>query len=211
MYQKDFDSQKISTFVNIENTFKSEKNLEDIANYLIESTFEDYDILKKDTLDRFLDFIFFKVKSGYPYIINLAYPTQRIANSDLEAKIMKVLNNYLLPDIIFRLLKYITRNIQNSDTNLYFAQLITNEAIIKAFYDTFKMFRKDIAVEDPQKRTLSVKSIQQFPSKTEDKFSSPLDAACRLKYILEYIAIKQDTSHIYKKEDLFLSKYKQKF
>jgi hypothetical protein len=205
MQNLDFDNEGIvSAFVSIENILKGDMDEQDIANYILESTFQDYDILKKDTVDRFIDFIYFKVKTGYPYIINLAYPTKRITDEILEKKIIKILNYYLLPDIIFRILKFMTRNIQKSDTNLFLAQLIINEEIIHPIFDTFKLFRNDILTENRQKKTLMVKSIQQLPSQTETKFSSPLDAACRLKYVLEYISLKQDVSHIYTEKDLKL-------
>lgn len=207
MFKLDFDSKAIkSAFVSIENVFNSDMDLQDIASYILESTFQDYDILKKDTIDRFIDFVYFKANTGYPYILNLAYPSKRITDEDLEKKIITVLNYHLLPDIIFRILKFMTRNIQSSDKNLFLAQLIENEEIISPIYDTFKLFREDILNENKNKRTLMVKSIQQFPSQTENKFSSPLDAACRLKYVLEYIALKQDVSNIYSIKDLNLTK-----
>ena len=47
-----------------------------------------------------------------------------------------------------------------------------------------------------------MKRIQQYSPRSENKLSSPLDAAARLKYILEFFLFKYDVSGIYTKEDL---------
>ncbi|MCX7680292.1 MAG: hypothetical protein N2316_13900, partial [Spirochaetes bacterium] len=190
--------------LDLDSLFRKENDLEKIANAILEGTFRAYDLQKKDSLDRFLDFIDFKVKTGNYYIIHLAYPAMRMADRELERKVIKVLNYHLYPDIILRILKFFTRNVHNSDSNLNLAFLIEADEIIKAIYETFVLFRNDIFISDPNKRTLNVKRIQQYPPTKENTHSSPLDAACRLKYILEFIALKQRTDHIYTKEDLIL-------
>ena len=55
-------------------------------------------------------------------------------------------------------------------------------------------FKKDIFKKDKEARATNVKRLQQYVSAAEDRFSSPLDAACRLKYILEYIALNNDVT-----------------
>jgi hypothetical protein len=50
-----------------------------------------------------------------------------------------------------------------------------------------------------------VKKIQQYVASADEKYSSPLDAACRLKFVLEYIALENDTSAIYSPEDIRLA------
>ena len=71
-------------------------------------------------------------------------------------------------------------------------------------YDTYRMFRKDIFIGNRDKRALNVKRIQQYSARSENKLSSPLDAAARLKYILEFFQVKYSISHLYTKEDLLL-------
>lgn len=200
------DLEKHTLFVNLHNLLKSRKSVEDIAEVIMEGTLKGMDIEKKDTLDRFLDFVLFKVKTGIPHIPNLAYPTQKMADPDLEKIIIELLNYQLMPDIIFRVLKSLTRNVQNSDTNLYLAHLIHSEELIKPIFETFKMFRSDIEQEEPDKRTRNVKSIQQYSSHTDERYSSPLDAACRLKYVLEYILLNNKGIRLYSHTDLMLSK-----
>ena len=51
-----------------------------------------------------------------------------------------------------------------------------------------------------------MKRIQQFPFTVDSRASSPLDAVCRFKYILEFIAIKQNVEHIYTPDKIKLSK-----
>jgi hypothetical protein len=160
--------------------------------------------MKKDLLDRFLDFIFFKVSTGNIDIPSMAYPTKRMLDSELEKKVVEVINKHLYPEIIFRLLKFFTRNVHDADTNLYIANLIFSEDIIKSIYDTYKLFKKDIFINNRDKRTLNVKRIQQYSPRSENKLSSPLDATARLKYILEFFLVKYNVTHLYTKEDLIL-------
>ncbi len=190
--------------LDLESLFK-ENDFEIIAQSLIEGTFKAYDLLKKDSLDKFLDFVTFKVKTGRPHIINLAYPSMRMYDEELEAKVVQVMNYHLFPDIILKILKFFTRNIHNSDANLHLAYLIESDDIIRAIYETFVLFRKDIFNTDKNRRTLNVKRIQQYPPTKDNVHSSPLDAACRLKYVLEFISLKQRTEHLYTAEDILLS------
>jgi hypothetical protein len=71
------------------------------------------------------------------------------------------------------------------------------------------MFRKDVFKPDREARANNVKRLQQYVASADDKYSSPLDAACRLKYVLEYIALNNDVSQIYTKKDLMLGTYDQ--
>ncbi len=208
---KEFFELEKGELLDIESLFKKEKDLEAIASALLEGTFKAYDLKNKDSLDRFLDFLDFKVKTGRPHIINLAYPAMRMVDSELEQKVIQVLNYHLFPDIILRILKFFTRNMHNSDANLNIAYLIEAEDIIKSIYDTFVLFRNDIFIPDPDKRTLNVKRIQQYPPTKDNTHSSPLDAACRLKYILEFIALKQRTDHIYTAQDILVCTVKKRF
>jgi hypothetical protein len=191
--------------INIYSLLKENANLEDIANQILFGTFSDYDILRKDIIDKFLDFVILKVRTGKAYIVSAAYPTKRMEDEELERKIVELINAHLYPDIVFKILKYLARNVHDADSNLYLAFLITSDEIIKSIYDTFILFKKDIFEADRNKRTLNVKRIQQFPPATDHRFSSPLDAAARFKYVLEFIAIKQNVEHIYKKSDLSLT------
>jgi len=193
-----------SKAVNIDNLLK-ERDLDLIASTIVEDTLRDTDILRKDLLDRFLDYVIFKISTGMPYIIHQAYPTKRAIDKELEAKLMQLINEKLYPEIVLKLLKYFTRNNRDSDTNLYLAYMINSEDIIRAIYDTYLLFKKDIFVSDPDKRTMNVKRIQQVSPRTENKVASPLDAACRFKYILEFIALKQRVDHIYTMSDLLLT------
>ena len=190
--------------LDIESLLK-EENLESAGQKIIEGTFKAFDIQNKDSLDKFIEFVTFKAKTGYSYIINLAYPTMRMNDMALEQRVIEMLNIHLYPDIIFKILKYLTRNIHNSDTNLHLAFLIQSDEIIKSIYDTFLLIKKDIFISDANKRTLNVKRIQQFPPATGNASSSPLDAAARLKYVLEFLALKQNVSHLYRQENLLLS------
>jgi hypothetical protein len=197
-----------NAFVNIENILRSNIPLEDAAERILDTVLMDNDLItKKDALDRFLDYIHFKARTGHDHIINLAYPTKRIDDEVVEAKIIELVNVHLVPGIIFPLLKFFTRNLQNSDTNLYIAQILEKDDVIRPVYETFVLFRKDVFNQNKDARTKNVKSIQQHTASVDDRTSSPLDAACRLKYILEYIAIKQDMSHLYTKENLSLQKH----
>lgn len=194
-----------SQFVKIESLIKEEKN-EKIAELLLKGRDRDNDIQKKDYLDRFLDFVIFKLKTGNFHDINHAYPTKRIADNELEGKLIQLINYHLYPDIVTKILKCFTKNVNNSDTNLYLANLIKSDGIIKEIYNTFQLFKKDIFETDRMKRSQNVKNIQQFDLEADVQFSSPLDAACRFKYILEFIALNQNVMHIYTLNDISLSK-----
>ncbi len=191
--------------LNLESLLREDKDPGLIAQDILEGEFSELDIHRKDYLDRFLDFIYFKVSTGIPYIIHDAYPSKRMHDKELESKIRELLNDHLYPDILFPLLKHFSRNMHNSDTNLYLANLVEADEIINTIYDTFVMFRNDSWILDPEKRTLNVKRIQQYLARSENQHSSPLDAACRFKYILEFIAIKQKVDHIYTMDQLKLS------
>lgn len=203
-YADDIES-RIKKKLDIDSLLKDDRNLEYVAEQLLEGTFSEYDMFKRDTLDKFLDFVIVRVKTGLPYILNMAYPSKRMSDKNFENKIIILLNTHLYPEIVYRILKYFARNVTNADVNLYLAYLITSDAIIQAVYDTFIMFRKDIFEPDKKKRKLNVKRLQQFPSSTAEVYSSPLDAAARFKYILEYIALKQNVEHIYTRSNIFLS------
>ena len=179
-------------------------DLETAALRLSEGAFEIADFMRKDTIDRFLDFVFFKITTGNVDIPSMAYPTKRMLDREMEKKISELINNHLYPEIIFRLLKFFTRNVHDADTNLYIANLIYSEDIIKSIYDTYTLFKKDIFKDDRNRRTLNVKRIQQYSPRSDNKLSSPLDATARLKYILEFFLVKHDVTHLYTKEDLRL-------
>lgn len=179
-------------------------DLEAAAQRLSDGAFEIADFMRKDIIDRFLDFVFFKISTGNVDIPNMAYPTKRMLDLELEKKITELINKHLYPEIIFRLLKFFSRNLHDADTNLYIANLIYSEDIIKSIYDTYQLFKKDIFKDDRDRRTLNVKRIQQYSPRSDNKLSSPLDAAARLKYILEFFLIKYDLSNLYTKEDLRL-------
>lgn len=202
----DLDSEESKkAILNMNALIKNKLSLEDKARLIIESTENAVSLMQKDPLDRFIEYSFFKAKTGYPYIISLAYPTKRIAEKDIETTIIELLNYHLIPEATFRILKFFTRNARNSDANLYLAFLIENPEIIKSLYDTFLIFRNDIFKKDAEDRTMNVKRIQQYISVADNRFSSPLDAACRLKYILEFISLKQNTSSVYSASDLRIS------
>lgn len=196
------DEKKIK---NIESLLKERRPLEEIAQDILSGAFGELDMERKDSLDRFLDFVYKKVQRGNPHIIHLAYPTKRMTDLELEKKVIELINVHLNPDIILPLLKFFTRNVHNSDTNLYLAYLIEADNIIKSIYDTYLLFKKDIFETDKEKRTLNVRRIQQFLTRIDSISASPLDAAARLKYILEFLALKQDVSHIYTADDIKLS------
>jgi len=181
-------------------------DLETAGDKILEASYETDDFMKKDALDRFLDFVFFKVQTGYIYIYNLAYPLRRMSDEDLEEKVSELINEYLYPEIVLKLLKIFARNLHDSDSNLSLANLITSEAIIRSIYETYLLFKKDIFNKDLDERALNVKRIQQFSSRSDNKLSSPLDAAARFKYILEFFMIKMDVDHIFSREDIMLSK-----
>lgn len=178
---------------------------EEAAEMILESTYGEVDLMKKDAVDRFLDFIYFKVQTGYWENPHVAYPTKKMNDPILEERITEVLNNHLYPEIVLKLLKFFTRNIHDPDTNLYVANLITSEDIIRAIYETYLLFKKDIFIPDPDRRSLNVKRIQQFSPRSDNRQSSPLDAAARLKYILEFIYEKMKPDHLFTMEDLKMS------
>ena len=194
-----------SQLIDFEKIIKNE-NLADVAEKLIESTFVEQHFMRKDAIDRLLDFVFFKVQTGYFYVLHMAYPAKRMRDEDLEVKTKNLINEHLYPEIVLRLLKFFSRNIHESDTNLYIAYLIESESIIRSVYDTYKLFKKDIFVYNNEKKTLNVKMIQQFSAKSDISLSIPLDACARFKYILEFFDVKQNVSHIYTFDDLLLSK-----
>jgi hypothetical protein len=200
---KEFNVTSRNAFVNIENILKSDVPLEAAADRILDTVLMDNDIItRKDVLDRFLDYLHFKAKTGYDHILNLAYPSKRIEDPVIESKAIELINVHLVPNIIYSLLKYFTRNIQSSDTNLYIAWLLEKDEVIRPIYETFLLFKKDIFHPDKDSRSKNVRRLQQHLDTADARGSSPLDAACRLKYILEYIMLKQDVSHIYTKEDL---------
>jgi len=195
---------KESESVNFDELLKGD-DYEFIASVITEGIFGEIDFMKKDSLDRFLDFIYFKVQTGNIEVLNMAYPTKRMRDELMEKKIIRLLNDHLYPEIIFRLLKFFTRNMHDPDTNLYIAYLIESDNIIKSLYETFKLFKKDIFKPEADKRALNVKRIQQFSAMSDNKHSSPLDKAAILKYILEFLALKQDVKHIFTKKDISMA------
>lgn len=190
-----------SQLINFDKIIKNEK-LESVAEKLIESTFEEQHFMRKDAIDRLIDYTFFKVQTGSFHVIHMAYPTKRMHDRELEGKIIRLFNELLYPEIVLRILKFFSRNIHDSDTNLYIANLIESEAIIRSVYETFKLFQKDIFIYSTEKKTLNVKRIQQFSPQSDYKLSLPLDACARLKYVLEFFQIRQDVGHIYKPDDI---------
>lgn len=199
------DVPALSPIVDFDDLLKS-YDLQTVAERLTEGAFEMADFMKKDIIDRFLDFVFFKIQTGLLDVPSMAYPTRRMMDSGLEKKIIELINIHLYPEIIFRLLKFFTRNVHDADTNLYIANLVYSEDIIKSIYDSYRLFKKDIFIADRNRRTLNVKRIQQYSSRSDNRQSSPLDAAARLKYILEFFHIKYNVVHLYTTQDLLLSR-----
>lgn len=177
----------------------------EVAERIMDKVFVEEDLDKRSILDRMLDYVYQKTINGYMDIPNLAYPTRRMMDRELEERVIELINLHFYPEILISLLKFFARNIHESDTNLYMANLISSEAIIRSIYETFKLFRKDVFVTDRSRRTLNVKRIQQYTKWSDDQFSSPLDAAARFKYILEFLLVAGRAGNIYKKEDLILS------
>lgn len=190
-----------SQLINFDKIIKNEK-LEDVAEKLIESTFAEQHFMRKDAIDRLIDYTFFKVQTGSFHVIHMAYPTKRMHDRELEGKIIRLFNELLYPEIVLRILKFFARNLHDSDTNLYIANLIESEAIIRSIYETFRLFQKDIFIYNPEKKSLNVKRIQQFSPQSDYKLSLPLDACARFKYVLEFFQVRQDVSHIYKADDI---------
>jgi len=180
-------------------------SLEEAADRILESTYGEIDIMKKDAVDRFVDFIHFKVQTGYWENLNVAYPTKKMNDADLEPLLVELLNDHLYPEIVLKLLKFFTRNVHDPDTNLFVASLIRSDEIMRSIYETFLLFKKDIFIPDQDKRSLNVKRVQQFSPRTDNKLSSPLDAAARLKYILDFLYEKYKPDHLFTKDDLRLA------
>jgi hypothetical protein len=193
------------TVKNIHDLLKNDIPLFDVAETIVEGTFLGHDIERKDSLDRFLDYVVYKVRTGVPYIPSLAYPTMQIEDPEIESKCIELINDFLIPEIIIKVLKYFSRNVQQADTSLYLANLITNEVIIQSVFDTFKTFRRDIYETDRERKTLNVKRLQQFSAHTDNRFSSPLDAAARFKYVLEYLYLIRPIQHMFTLDELSLS------
>ncbi len=190
-----------SQLINFDKIIKNNP-LEDVAEKLIESTFVEQHFMRKDAIDRLLDFAFFKIQTGSFHVIHMAYPSKRMHDIELETRIKSLINEHLYPEIVLRILKFFARNIHDSDTNLYIANLIESESIIRSVYETFKLFQKDIFIYNPERKTLNVKMIQQFSPQSDVSLSLPLDACARFKYILEFFYIRHRVSHIYTLEDL---------
>lgn len=190
-----------SQLINFDRIIKNEK-LEAVAEKLIESTFAEQHFMRKDAIDRLIDFTFFKVQTGSFHVIHMAYPTKRMHDRDLEARIIRLFNELLYPEIVLRILKFFARNIHDSDTNLYIANLIEADAIIRSVYETFRLFQKDIFIYNTEQKSLNVKRIQQFSPQSDYRLSLPLDACARFKYVLEFFQIRQDVSHIYSPDDI---------
>ncbi len=201
---QDLNPEK-SQLINFEKIILNE-DLSEVADKFIESTFFEDHFMRKDAIDRLLDFTFFKVQTGIYDIFHLAYPVKRMHDKILEERIIKLINELMYPEIVLRLLKFFTRNIHDSDTNLHLANLITSESIIRSIYETFILFRKDIFIYDIEKKCLNVKRIQQFSSQSDYNLSLPLDACARMKYILEFFDVKYDMRHIYTAEDIQMVK-----
>mgnify|MGYP000858006118 CR=1 FL=1 len=193
-----------SRFIDFEFLLKSE-NLDVVAEIILEGTYGEMDFMKKDIIDRFLDFIYFKTQTGFADIPHMVYPIKRMMDSELEKKITVLINEYLYPEIVLHLLKFFSRNIHNPDSNLCIANFITSDEIVRSVFETYRLFKKDVFIADPDRRALNVKRIQQFSPRSDNKLSSPLDQAAIYKYILEYLAIKNRVGHIYTAEDLLLS------
>ncbi len=178
--------------------------LENIAEKILDSLYGDTDMMRRDLLDKFLEYIYKRCMTGYVDIPSMAYPTKRMMDKDLEVRVKLLINEHLYPDIVLRILKFFLRNVHEADSNLYLANLIESDEIITSILDTYRLLKKDIFKPDEDERTLNVKRIQQFFKHSENKLSSPLDACARLKYILEFFAIKKNVSHLYKSEDILL-------
>ena len=190
-----------SQLINFEKIIKNEK-LEDVAEKFVESTYVEQHFMRKDAIDRFLDFVFFKTQTGYYHVIHMAYPLKRMYDRELEERVSLLINEHLYPEIVLRMLKFFTRNIHDSDTNLYMANLVESEAIIRSVYESFLLFKKDIFIYDHERKCLNVKRVQQFSAQSDSNLSLPLDACARLKYILEFFLIKHNVTHLYTMEDI---------
>ena len=85
------DSLSKSDIVNFEAIFAS-ADISVIADKILESTYENVDPMKRDLFDKFLDFVYFKTQTGEYEILNMAYPTKRMRDRDLEKMIITLLN-----------------------------------------------------------------------------------------------------------------------
>jgi len=193
-----------SNFVDFENII-TQNSPKAAAAIILESGDEELDFMRRDILDRFMDFVYLKVQTGHWEEFNDAYPTKRMNDKVLEKKIIEILNEHLYPDIVFKILKFMTRNIYDPDTNLFIANLIYSKDIIRSIYNTYILFKKDVYANNKETRFLNVVKIQQLTVQTNKNLSSPLEAAARLKYVLEFLSLKNDLDDIFKKEDLLLS------
>ena len=191
-------------FVDFENII-TQNEPKEAAAIILELSDEELDFKHKDLLDRFMDFVYFKTQTGYWEDFNDAYPTKRMNDGILEKKIIEILNEHLYPSIVLKILKFMTRNIYAPDTNLFIANLIYSKDIIRSIYDTYILFKKDVYTNDKETRFSNVMKIQQFPVQTNNALSSPLEAAAQLKYVLEFLSLKNNLDDIFKKEDLLLS------
>lgn len=180
-------------------------DLFDVAMHLTESALEASDLMRRDLLDRFLDYVFFKIQTGYAWIENMAFPSKRMNDTYLEEKVVELMNEHLYPEIVLRLIRIFLRNLYDADSNLYFAYLIHSEDIIRSIFSTFEMIRGDIMITDMAKRALNVKRLQQFSPHSENRLSSPLDAAARLKYILDYYIVIGRNGSVYTSADIKMS------
>jgi len=183
--------------------------LEEIAEKILDSLWGDTDMMRRDLLDKFLEYTYKRCMTGYVDIPSMAYPTKRMMDKELEGRIKSLINIHLYPDIVFRILKFFLRNVHDSDSNLYLANLIESDEIIISIFDTYKLIKKDIFKKNLDERTLNVKRVQQFFRHSDNSLSSPLDACARLKYILEFFSIKKSMAHLYKREDILLYDYNQ--
>lgn len=158
-----------------------------------------------DAIDRFIDFVYFKIRTGYWDNFNDAYPVKRMNDEIMEKNTVSMINEHLYPDIVPKLLKFITRNIYEPDSDLFIANLVFSKNIIRAFYETYVLFKKDIGITDAEQRTANVRRIQEFSGISDPKLSSPLDAAARLKYVLEFLFLSGRSYDMFAMEDITLS------
>ncbi len=158
-----------------------------------------------DAVDRFIDFVYFKIRTGYWDNFNDAYPVKRMNDEIMEKNVVSMINEHLYPDIVPKLLKFIARNIYEPDSDLFIANLIFSKNIIRSFYETYILFKKDIGVTDVEQRTANVRRIQEFSGISDPKLSSPLDAAARLKYVLEFFFLSGRSYDMFSMEDIYLS------
>ena len=198
------DTNLSGNFVDFENIIH-QNSPKDAAAIILESSDEKINFMHKDIFDRFIEFIYFKAQTGYWEEFNDAYPTKRMNDKILEKKIAEMLNEHLYPNIVPRILKFMTRNLYEPDTNLFIANLIYSKDIIRSIYETYLLFKKDVYSNNKETRYLNILKIQQFAVQHNNDLSSPLDAATKLKYVLEFLSLKNDLDDIFKKEDILLS------